>query len=53
LTASLDGDVRIVKQYPIYDFKTELRVDLKFDLAAVTRARPLARSGRKFPADAR
>jgi hypothetical protein len=30
LTVSLEVGVPIVKQYPVYDFKTELRVDMKF-----------------------
>jgi len=30
LTVSLEVGVPIVNQYPVYDFKTELRVDLKF-----------------------
>jgi hypothetical protein len=30
LTASLEVGVPIINQYPVYDFKTELRVDMKF-----------------------
>jgi hypothetical protein len=30
LTVSLEVGVPIVNQYPVYDFKTELRVDMKF-----------------------
>jgi len=30
LTVSLEVGVPIINQYPVYDFKTELRVDIKF-----------------------
>jgi hypothetical protein len=30
LTVSLEVGVPIINQYPVYDFKTELRVDMKF-----------------------
>jgi hypothetical protein len=30
LTVSLEVGVPILKQYPVYDFKTELRLDMKF-----------------------
>jgi hypothetical protein len=30
LTVSLEVGVPIINQYPVYNFKTELRVDMKF-----------------------